>query len=141
MKNKLLIRKMNKSISKLSLSDLKESEETNNAQNLIRKYDKVKTSLILNECRLQNAKRFEVIFESAAQAMLQITIFFQTEEQDWNWLFVAGILTSFISLANGFSTFYTALPTEEVPVPVNEKLTFCQHFTLVSSMVIFTSTR
>ena len=82
-----------------------------------------------------------MIFESAAQAMLQITIFFQTEEDQWNWIFVAGIITSFVSLANGFSTIYTVLPTEESPVQLDEKLTFCQHFTLVSSMIIFTSTR
>ena len=118
-------------VAKLNIQDIESDEEKENATKDIQKYNQVFSEVTRLETQLLESYRFEVLCESAPQSILQISIFLQTG--NWTKTMAFGAFTSTLSLAIGFITFHSYLPTENTTVSIRSKNSKCsmlkQYFT------------
>ena len=118
-------------VAKLNIQDIESDEEKENATKDIQKYNQVFSEVTRLETQLLESYRFEVLCESAPQSILQISIFLQTG--NWTKTMAFGAFTSTLSLAIGFITFHSYLPTENTTVSIRSQNSICsmlkQYFT------------
>jgi hypothetical protein len=116
---------------KLNIQKIENDEEKKDATKKIQRYNQVLSEVTRLNIKLLESYRFEVLCESAPQAILQISIFFQTG--NWTKTMAFGAFTSTLSLAIGFITFNSYLPTENTTVSIHSKNSLCstlkQYFT------------
>ena len=116
---------------KLNIQEIESDEEKENATKDIQKYNQVLSEVTRLDIQLLESYRFEVLCESAPQAILQISIFLQTG--NWTKTMAFGAITSTLSLAIGFITFNSYLPTENTTVSIRSQNGICsmlkQYFT------------
>ena len=108
---------------KLNIQKIESDEEKENARKDIEKYNQVLSEVTRLNIQLLESYRFEVLCESAPQAILQISIFLQTG--NWTKTMAFGAFTSTLSLAIGFITFNSYLPTENTTVSIRSKNSIC----------------
>ena len=110
-------------IEKLNIKKIEETQEEQATTELIASYQKVLSKVTRLEVQLLESNRYEILCESAPQAILQISIFLQTG--NWTKVMALGVCTSTLSLALGFINFYTLLPTEDTTISISKKSTHC----------------